>query len=105
MKTEYEETDPVIESGAIGGEAVIVSSQPPQQLQQSYQQQPQQTHSSLKAHLCPPDSTIWMGDLSPDWDANYIREAFGQYNKDITNVKMVTTDHGLKVIFALKRLI
>ncbi|KAF7634446.1 RRM domain-containing protein, partial [Meloidogyne graminicola] len=32
-----------------------------------------------------------MGDLCPEWDAGYIREAFGQYGKDISNVKMKAT--------------
>lgn len=58
---------------------------------QMLQFQPQQ-----QQNLCPPDSTIWMGDLNTDWDANYIREAFGPYSKDITNVKLVTSDHGTK---------
>lgn len=65
---------------------------PPTNPQQQQQPFPQQQHHGHP----PPDCTIWMGDLSPDWDAGYIREAFAQYGKDISNVKMVTTDQGAR---------
>jgi RNA recognition motif-containing protein len=67
---------------------------PPHPHQPHLQQHPQQQFGHA-----PPDCTIWMGDLCPDWDAAYIREAFGQYGKDIANVKMVTTDQGARVYF------
>ncbi|CAK5084611.1 unnamed protein product [Meloidogyne enterolobii] len=60
------------------------------------QQQPPFPQHQQQHHFPAPDCTIWMGDLSPDWDASYIREAFGQYGKDIVNVKMVTTDQGAR---------
>uniref|UniRef100_A0A183BZG2 RRM domain-containing protein n=1 Tax=Globodera pallida TaxID=36090 RepID=A0A183BZG2_GLOPA len=41
--------------------------------------------------LCPPESTLWMGDLKQEWDANFIREAFGENAGDVTNVKMRST--------------
>ncbi|KAL3077301.1 hypothetical protein niasHS_013290 [Heterodera schachtii] len=41
--------------------------------------------------LCPPESTLWMGDLKPEWDANFVREAFGENAGDVTNVKMRST--------------
>lgn len=44
--------------------------------------------------LCPPESTLWMGDLKPEWDAHFIREAFGENAGDVTNVKMVSTGWG-----------
>uniref|UniRef100_A0A915MHG7 PH domain-containing protein n=1 Tax=Meloidogyne javanica TaxID=6303 RepID=A0A915MHG7_MELJA len=59
-------------------------------------QQPPFPQHQQQHHFPAQDCTIWMGDLSPDWDASYIREAFGQYGKDIVNVKMVTTDQGVK---------
>ncbi|CAK5107616.1 unnamed protein product [Meloidogyne enterolobii] len=62
----------------------------------SQQQQPPFPQHQQQHHFPAQACTIWMGDLSPDWDASYIREAFGQYGKDIVNVKMVTTDQGAR---------
>ncbi|CAK5086529.1 unnamed protein product [Meloidogyne enterolobii] len=69
---------------------------PQQQTTNPQQQQPPFPQHQQQHHFPAPDCTIWMGDLSPDWDASYIREAFGQYGKDIVNVKMVTTDQGAR---------
>ncbi|VDM38473.1 unnamed protein product [Toxocara canis] len=35
------------------------------------------------------DRTLWMGDLSSDWDAAYIAEAFARMGEEVTNVKIV----------------
>ncbi|CAK5086528.1 unnamed protein product [Meloidogyne enterolobii] len=75
-----------------------------QQLPQStnpQRQQPPFPQHQQQHHFPAPDCTIWMGDLNPDWDASYIREAFGQYGKDIVNVKMVTTDQGARLLTVL----
>lgn len=45
---------------------------------------------ALQQQVCPPESTLWMGDLKPEWDTNFIREAFGENAGDVTNVKMVS---------------
>ena len=67
------------------------------QQQLPLQQQPPFPQHQQQHHFPAQDCTIWMGDLISDWDASYIREAFGQYGKDIVNVKMVTTDQGARV--------
>uniref|UniRef100_A0A914KHF2 PH domain-containing protein n=1 Tax=Meloidogyne incognita TaxID=6306 RepID=A0A914KHF2_MELIC len=66
------------------------------QQQLPLQQQPPFPQHQQQHHFPAQDCTIWMGDLISDWDASYIREAFGQYGKDIVNVKMVTTDQGAR---------
>jgi hypothetical protein len=68
-----------------------------QQLQQQPQIQQSGPPQQQQQSTCPPDCTIWMGDLDIEWDSNFIREAFGKHNAGIANVKMVTTDHGQKV--------
>uniref|UniRef100_F1LBW7 tRNA selenocysteine 1-associated protein 1 n=1 Tax=Ascaris suum TaxID=6253 RepID=F1LBW7_ASCSU len=35
------------------------------------------------------DRTLWMGDLSPEWDSAYITEAFARMGEEVTNVKIV----------------
>lgn len=67
-----------------------------QQLQQQPQIQQSGPPQQQQQSTCPPDCTIWMGDLDIEWDSNFIREAFGKHNAGIANVKMVTTDHGQK---------
>ena len=91
----------IMEGGGTG-EAIVVSSQPPPMIHQqappqpAMQQPPQQQHYH-QHHSCPPDCTIWMGDLNPEWSDKFIREAFGIHSENISNVKLVTTDHGQKV--------
>lgn len=40
--------------------------------------------------LCPPESTLWMGDMNPDWNLEFICEAFGKFGINVKNVKFVT---------------
>ncbi|VDK64570.1 unnamed protein product [Onchocerca ochengi] len=35
------------------------------------------------------DRTLWMGDLSPDWDQAFIADAFARMGEEVTNVKIV----------------
>jgi hypothetical protein len=93
----------IMEGGGTG-EAIVVSSQPPPMIHQQVPQQPEMQQSQPpqqqhyhQHHSCPPDCTIWMGDLNPDWSDQFIREAFGVHSQNISNVKLVTTDHGQKV--------
>ena len=39
-----------------------------------------------------------MGDLNPEWDQEFIKEAFGDFASDIRHVKLVTDKHGQKVM-------
>lgn len=50
-------------------------------------------------NLCNPETTLWMGDLKLDWDADFIKKAFQQLSYLPCNVKMVTDRFGSKVIF------
>ncbi|VDK33383.1 unnamed protein product [Anisakis simplex] len=43
------------------------------------------------------DRTLWMGDLSSDWDAAYITEAFAKMGEEVTNVKIVLDKYTSKV--------
>lgn len=45
------------------------------------------------------DRTLWMGDLSPDWDQTFIAESFARMGEEITNVKIVFDKHSGKVAF------
>lgn len=45
-------------------------------------------------NLCNPDITLWMGDLKPDWDTDFIKESFRHFSNDIQNVKMVADRAG-----------
>ncbi|KAI6179292.1 hypothetical protein M3Y98_00594700 [Aphelenchoides besseyi] len=40
--------------------------------------------------LCPPDTTLWMGNISPDWTPEFIITAFKHFGRDVRNVKRVT---------------
>ncbi|VDK77666.1 unnamed protein product [Litomosoides sigmodontis] len=42
------------------------------------------------------DRTLWMGDLSPDWDQAFIAEAFARMGEEVTNVKIVFDKHSGK---------
>jgi len=35
------------------------------------------------------DRTLWMGDLDPSWDSNFIGEAFARMGEELQNVKVV----------------
>lgn len=48
-------------------------------------------------NLCNPETTLWMGDLKPDWDADFIKKAFQKFSHLPCNVKMVTDRFGSKV--------
>lgn len=50
-----------------------------------------------QVNLCNPETTLWMGDLKPEWDAEFIKEAFQQFSHPTRNVKMVTDRFGSKV--------
>lgn len=64
-------------------------------------QDPSGVISDASISLCPPESTLWMGDLNPVWDAKYIRQAFGTHDPNVTNVKMVTTEHGAVCFYVI----
>lgn len=51
-----------------------------------------------RAHtLCPPESTLWMGDMNADWNFEFISEAFGKFGAKVKNVKFVTEKNSGKV--------
>ncbi|VDK56533.1 unnamed protein product [Gongylonema pulchrum] len=43
------------------------------------------------------DRTLWMGDLSTDWDQNFIAGAFARMGEQVTNVKIVFDKQSGKV--------
>lgn len=43
------------------------------------------------------DRTLWMGDLSTDWDQTFISDAFARMGEEVTNVKIVFDKHSGKV--------
>ncbi|VDO70186.1 unnamed protein product [Onchocerca flexuosa] len=45
------------------------------------------------------DRTLWMGDLSPDWDQTFIADAFARMGEEVTNVKIVFDKQNGKVVF------
>lgn len=40
-----------------------------------------------------------LGDLNPEWDAEFIKNAFSHFEHEIVNVKMVTDRSGTRVSF------
>lgn len=65
---------------------------PPVELKQP-QQQPQ-VPAGPSRDLCPPETTLWMGDLDAEWNADFVREAFKAFDVEVKNVKMVTDRTG-----------
>ncbi|CAD5212251.1 unnamed protein product [Bursaphelenchus okinawaensis] len=40
--------------------------------------------------LCPPESTLWMGDMNTNWTTDFIKMAFEKFELPVKNVKFVT---------------
>jgi len=41
-------------------------------------------------HLCPPEKTLWMGNIERSWEPEFIMEAFEKFGFQVHRVKLVT---------------